>query len=370
VFWADATDAEAASGAEDIFASLLGVDAKVEAKKVPEDGFASLFRVDEKVEAKKIGALLEALRQGRPIPELERLKDVRFYVLGLSPNAARLSVRFFIEDDFTRLTRRLATHFDDLAIEPSPFRIGPAIWALFYETAVHVPKEGPNGQIIWRRPKDSAPPAILTGDTMRAVLTGSRYPQTLLSRIIQRVRAERGRVNGARAAICKAIVNRNARLSRSEGACHFGSEEDISVALDNSNPNAAYRLGRLFALMESAQKLALPNLNATIRDRFFGAASTTPARVFPLLVRTAMYHLSAARKDEKKKRIAFWLERSMGEVWSGLEANLPRMLRLEDQGRFQVGYYHQRFAKKDAGGETNVAAEEIDDGDSAEVFEE
>jgi CRISPR-associated protein Csd1 len=131
------------------------------------------------------------------------------------------------------------------------------------------------------------------------------------------------------------------------------------MTLDREYANAAYRLGRLFALMERAQKLAIPNVKAGIRDKFFAAASSSPARIFPLLVKGAMHHLSAAQKGGASKGIAFWLEGEIGQIWAGLQPELPRTLRLEDQGRFHVGYFHQRFAKADSGGTKNPAADEL-----------
>jgi CRISPR-associated protein Csd1 len=117
VFWADASDAAAAADAKDIFASLLGVN--------------------ENVEAKKVGVILDAIRQGRPIAELkpELPKDVRFYVLGLSPNAARLSVRFFIEDDFGEIASRYLTHVERMRLDPPPRDDAPSIWRLLIEIA-------------------------------------------------------------------------------------------------------------------------------------------------------------------------------------------------------------------------------------------
>ena len=128
------------------------------------------------------------------------------------------------------------------------------------------------------------------------------------------------------------------------------------MALDREEPNAAYRLGRLFALLERSQLLALGRINATIRDRFFGGACTAPAQVFPMLVKNGMHHLSSAAKDPAKKKLAHWLEKEMGSVWSELEMSMPKSLRLQEQGRFQVGYFHQRFAGRDKSGAENLAA--------------
>ena len=117
------------------------------------------------------------------------------------------------------------------------------------------------------------------------------------------------------------------------------------MSLDRDNPNPAYRLGRLFAVLEGIQQAALPGLNATIRDRYFAAASATPARIFPQLSKNATHHLSLMRKGDSGG-LAHWLDREMGDIWDGLEGDLPRSLNLEDQGRFVAGYYHQRWTKK------------------------
>jgi CRISPR-associated protein Csd1 len=268
VFWADGSDV-AANEAEGVFAALLRAN------------------VDDTVEARKVGAILQAIREGRPHREFdpELTQGVRFSVLGLGPNEGRLSVRFYFENSFEYFVENLAAHFSDLAIDPSPFKLAPAVWNLISETAVHVAKEAANGTLAWKRPKDSVPPPGLAGELMRSVLTGRSYPRSLLARIIERVRSERGRVTGTRAAICKAVANRDLRLRRLNPKFETSHQhEEISVALDRANPHPAYRLGRLFALMERTQQLASEprHLNATIRDRFFGSASTTPARVFPL----------------------------------------------------------------------------------------
>ena len=117
------------------------------------------------------------------------------------------------------------------------------------------------------------------------------------------------------------------------------------MALDRDNANPGYRLGRLFAVLESAQRAALPGLNATIRDRYFGAASATPATVFPLLIRNSSHHIANLRKGDKGG-LAVWLDREIGEVMGGIAARFPGTLRLEEQGQFAIGYYHQRFAKR------------------------
>lgn len=323
VFWADAKDVDekAAMAAEDELALLLGGDDDdPETREMP-----------------KICAALDAIAKGRATdiaPDLD--PNTRVHILGLSPNNARLSVRFYHVDTFGELARRLSEHFEDLRLEPSAFKTAPSAFILLLETAM-------------LRKAENIPP-LIGGELMRAILTGQRYPQTLLSAVVGRIRADKD-INGARTALCKAVINRDARKRKTT------EEDSIPVALDRDNPSPAYRLGRLFRLLERAQELALPGINATIRDRYLGAASATPARVFPLLISGANHHLAQLRKSDKPG-LGHWLEREIGEVWSGLEPDLPRILSLEDQGRFHAGYYHQRFARADKAGAENPIADE------------
>jgi CRISPR-associated protein Csd1 len=173
---------------------------------------------------------------------------------------------------------------------------------------------------------------------MRAVLTGERYPRTLLTAALGRLRAGDDPGSGWHAAVIKAVLARDLRK--------IGSKEKVPMSLDRENPDPAYHLGRLFAAMETAQRLAIPGVNATIRDRYFGAASAAPATIFPLLLRGVQNHLGKLRKDHKSG----WLEREIDEISSHVRT-FPPTLPLKKQGLFVLGYYHQRqgqFAKKDA----------------------
>lgn len=336
IFWADASDFKAVEEAESSF-------------KAWGSG------IDENLQADKVRTVLEKIRKGRPFAEIEPdLPDgVRFYVLGLSaPSKARITIRFWIEDNFANFIKKIVQHHIDFSIEPDKLTNGLSLGILLTAMTVHVAKNETNEKVSWSIPKKQQAPQVLVGELVRAILTGGRYPRTMLTTVIQRIRAERGRITQVRASICKAVINRNAR--------HSNQQEDIPVALDHDHPSAAYRLGRLFALLEYAQKLAIPNVGATIRDRYFAAASSTPSRVFPLLVRNGITHVAKAQKDEKTKRLAFWCEGRMGQVWSGIEPDIPKTLSLEDQGRFSVGYYHQRFAKNDKSGQGNPVAEEAE----------
>ncbi len=317
VFWAESDRPETVRTIEEIMAGTL---------QPP----------DEASVAMRLKAAVSDVASGRPAePGLD--PATRVYILGLAPNAARLSVRFWHPGTFGDFARHVDRFWYDLQIEPAPWKGPPAARSLLYETAVRV----------GGKPKADTVPQLLGGQLMRSVLTGRPLPRTLLSAVIARVRAD-GQINGRRAAICKAVINRTM------------NEEEIPVSLDPDNSDPAYRLGRLFAVLERAQTKALPGLNATIKDRYFAAASATPARVFPLLVRQATHHIASLRKDESNRRFGNWLEKEIGAIWLGLDAGMPRSLSLEKQGRFIAGYYHQRWTKtkEDEASEGTVATEE------------
>ena len=320
VFWAEASDAAHAEAAEGFFAML---------NEPPND----------EQEAARLKTLLDGIAQGRPLasfdPALE--DDTRFFVLGLAPNAARLSIRFWCVNRLDQLARHYADHHRDLQLEPAPWKgIGPAMWRLLYATAPS--RDG--------KAKAEDIPPQLAGELARAILTGSRYPRALLSNVIMRLRND-GDISGIRVALCKAVLAREARLA---ARSNFHAQE-VPVSLDRQSTHPGYLLGRLFAELESAQRGALGDqVNATIRDRYYGAASATPASVFPMLLRNAQNHLSNMRKKDKGG-LAYRIEQEISTIIDGLGDTFPRHLKIEDQGRFAIGYYHQsqaRFAKRDS----------------------
>lgn len=318
-FWAEASDAARAEAAEGFFAML---------NEPPND----------EQEAAKLGILLKQVAQGRPLTELNPMlePETRFFVLGLAPNFARLSVRFWHVDSLEQLARHYALHQQDLALEPKPWKgMAPGSWWLAMQTA----------PIHGDRPKAEDVPPQLAGELMRSILTGRRYPQSMLSNIVMRFRSD-GHITGARIALCKAVLAREARL-----AAHSNSQtQEVPVSLDRHSTHPGYLLGRLFAELENAQRGALGDqINATMRDRYYGAASATPASVFPMLLRNAQHHLSNMRKKDKGG-LAYRVEQEIGIIIDGLGDTFPRNLRIEEQGRFAIGYYHQsraRFAKSD-----------------------
>jgi CRISPR-associated protein Csd1 len=300
VFWA-----ERSTPAEDLLAGLF--DPPSGDKDTTNDAGPA----EDRAVTVLISEVLSAAKEGRPIgdvdPKLD--PDVRFYILGLSPNNARLAVRFWNVSTFGGLMERIGQHFRDMSMEVQFQRDPeyPAFWQLVLEAAP-------------LRKSENVPP-LLAGALTRSILTGLPYPQSFFTAVLGRIRADRV-VNYLRAAILKACLVRNDRM-------------EVPMSLDCERRDPAYRLGRLFALLEKVQKDAT-NPTATIRDRYFGAASATPAAVFPQLLRLGQHHIN-------KAEYGGYTDKLIAEVVDGID-RLPKQLSLQDQGIFTIGYYHQRNA--------------------------
>lgn len=268
----------------------------------------------------QLHSVLDRIRKGL-YPEELGSQDTPFYILGLSPNAARISVRFWYVSNLKQLTDNLKNHYVDLQLVHGPKdRDYPGPWELVRETV--------------RESKDVPP--LLGGSLIRSILIGAPYPQMLYSAVLRRIRADR-EIRFLRAAILKAHLTRNHRLGIDK------LEKEISMSLDTDRPEPAYHLGRLFAELEKTQEDALPGINDTIKDRYFGSASATPASVFPRLIRLNQHHLG---KLEKSKRT--YHDKRIREIAGRLNGFVSH-LNLKDQGLFAIGYYHQRqdiFTKK------------------------
>ena len=288
-----------------------------------------LFGADEAagIQESDVQAALKRLSAGQTVPFLEKdlSPDQHFYLLGLAPNAARLSVRFFLRDTFGSFAQNLQKHAEEMSIdcsEKEKFRTLP-IWAVVNETTRTVP-----GQ-------PAKPSPQLAGDLLRAVLTGGRYPATLLNGVTLRIRAERAVTRG-RAAVIKAYYLRNYPTEL--------NKEVFTVSL-NETTNVPYLLGRLFSVLEAVQKAANPGINTTIKDRYFNAACATPGMAFPTLLRLSQKHLQKLNDG-----LATYYDKQITELMAQLpESGFPARFSLPDQGKFTIGYYHQtqkRFAKK------------------------
>ena len=281
----------------------------------------------DSADAKKVHDYLSAVREGRNPPGIDT--SVTMYILGLSPNASRLAIRFWITDTVDTFNRNLGKHFNNLRIQKQyeNDKDFPGIWQLLIET---LPKKKE-----LRKSENINP--LLSGMYIKSILSGGRYPESLLATLIRRLRTD-GDVSYYRAAQIKAILKRN-------------YHKEVSMGLDENNPNIAYRLGRLFAVLEKAQEEAIPGANATVKDRFYGSASATPGVVFPQLLRMGQHHLS---KIGEGSRIA--KEKMIQSIVEGIDS-FPRHLPLEEQGRFSLGYYHQRnafFRKKNTADEAVI----------------
>ena len=308
VFWAERED--------DLEAALSSV-------------FGEPVKDDPDANARIVKALYESVRSGKRIPASD---ENRYHVLGLAPNAARISVRFYHCLPLSELAERIVQYFDDLELVRGKNDIEyPSLFRLL--TAVSVQNKA-----------DNIPPN-LGGAIIDAIFAGPDvpYPSLWLNSAVNRCRVlkrdDKFFQSSQRlcTAVIKACLNRIIRRSSS-------SEKEFEPMLDLANENTAYRLGRLFALLERIQESANPNLNATIRDRYYGAASSTPVAVFTTLLRLKNAHLKKLSVSQ-----SIWFEKQLGEVLGPI-ADFPAHLALQDQGRFALGYYHQRqalFTKND-----------------------
>ncbi|MBW2096774.1 MAG: type I-C CRISPR-associated protein Cas8c/Csd1, partial [Deltaproteobacteria bacterium] len=236
-------------------------------------------------------------------------------ILGLAPNASRLSVRFWHISTVEDIISKIGQHFRDLSViknydnDPE----FPGLWELIRETAV------------MKKSENISP--VLSGSMVRSILTGAPYPQSLMTAVIGRIRADQ-EINYLRTAIIKACLVRKFRIN------HIPKE--VPMALDKKSSSVAYRLGRLFAVLEKAQKDAVPGANTTIKDSYYGSASATPRTVFPRLLRLAQHHVQKAEYGRGTDKM---IEEILHDI-----REFPAHLSLDNQGLFAIGYYHQRKA--------------------------
>lgn len=289
-----------------------------------QDVFSSLLSGDNgAVSNEELNALMKTISEGTPYKYdgLPIIPDNKFYILGISPNAARLSVRFFYRSTFGEIVRNLKKHYEDIRIVPDGSNKWGDIplWALLRET-------------VNSKSTDKNPLPQLAGDVAKSMLSGGRYPETLMNQTMIRIRAE-NTITCGRAGIIKAYLIRN-----TDG---FPDRRLImEVAQMNLNAESAYSpyvLGRLFAVLERIQQVANPGINATIRDRYFNSACSTPASVFPILLKLSNSHL---RKMDTGKSV-YWSKQT-GELIEKMNTDFPAHHTLQEQGSFILGYYHQK----------------------------
>lgn len=246
--------------------------------------------------------------------------DQRFYILALAPNAARLSVRFFYQNSFGNILKNLSEHYERMSVvKPS--------WA----TNVYLGIRSMLSETVNQKSKDKTPVPNMAALVLQAILSGARYPASLYTNVLIRIRAEQGIVTWGRAGIIKAYLIRNCNWK--EGESFMGLNED--------SRDTAYVLGRLFSVLESIQMEANPGIKATIRDRYFNSACATPASVFPVLVKLKNSHVKKLERDKGSAKIYY--EKLLTEIMGKLNTEIwfPKQLSLEEQGKFILGYYHQ-----------------------------
>ena len=297
------------------------------AEPVYQDLFMSFMsgNMPSTISAQDLQAALGKLAKCEPCNDLGVDPNRAFYILGLAPNAARLSVRFFLRDSFGTLMRNINEHFERLEIvRPAYAKPGVLpLWALLRET-------------VNLNSKDKSPSPAMAGATTRAIFSGGLYPASLLEAVMLRIRAESD-ITWGRAAIIKAYYLKNPHTD-----C---PKEVLTVSLNEASTNIPYTLGRLFSVYEAAQQAANPGINATIKDKYFNSAAAMPASIFPVLNNLYQKHL---RKLENGQRVYY--DKQVSALKGVLGESYPTRMTLAQQGAFDLGYYHQtqkRYMKKE-----------------------
>lgn len=283
-----------------------------------EEEYAELFSTKLNEEGdidERLRVMVEKLSKGQPIDHVDM--DSKFYVLGLSPNAARLSVRFFMEDSFGKILSNVLRHQERLEIIRAKYeKHDISLYQLLRET-------------VNLNSKDKTPSPIMAGSMLRAILMGTAYPHAFYSGLLMRAKAERD-INGKRAAGIKAFLLNSGDKSI--------DKEVLTVKVNETTKNKAYVLGRLFAVLERAQEEANPGINSTIKDRYFSSACASPGIVFPRLLRLSAFHNS-------KSDYGTYRDAEIGKLMCMLDADerpFPSHQSLQEQGMFMLGYYQQR----------------------------
>lgn len=252
--------------------------------------------------------------------------EQRFYILCLAPNAARLSVRFYYQNSFGNIIKNIAKHYQRMEI------VRPSWEDMRYLGIKQMLNETVN-----QKSKDKTPIPNMASMVLSAILSDTKYPASLYTDTLIRIRAEQGKVTCGRAAIIKAFLIQNYKWK----------EGDEYMGLNEGCEESSYVLGRLFAVLETIQKDANSGINTTIRDRYFNSACATPASVFPTLIKLKNSHIKKLERESGGTKIYY--EKMLTELMGKIE-KFPRRLSLEEQGKFMLGYYHQvqkKYEKKE-----------------------
>ncbi|MDO4804279.1 MAG: type I-C CRISPR-associated protein Cas8c/Csd1 [Lachnospiraceae bacterium] len=293
-------------------------DAETGYQDVWGDGFFG----DGNITSVKLNTIAEDIRKGKAVSFNDALLygDTKFYVMGIVPNAARLSVSFFAEGSFGYMLSGLVRFYDELSIVRPKYAEDQTIniWSLLNEVAN-------------KNSREKKIPAPIVSSVFRAVLEGIAYPEGLFDNVMLRIRAERD-INWRKAAVIKAYLIRRNIVENKEGA-----SEVLTVELNERSENMPYVLGRIFAVLEKIQQEANPGIKSTIRDRYFNSAGSTPATVFPILFKLSQHHVKKLPDGSK-----IYYDKMIGELQNKIHVAYPARLSLQEQGVFYLGYYHQR----------------------------
>lgn len=312
IFWAESVNSKYY---QDVF-SLMGNPDELAAIESGEQNY-----IRDESAVKDVKSIFQKISSGNKVNNSYSVNtETKFYVLALSPNAARISIRFMLYNTFGNYLGMLKKHYEDMAIEKQYERDPESIsvWRLLNETVAPTSTD-----------KSASP--LLAGSVLRAILTGSSYPVGLYNAIIIRIRAEK-EINYSKASIIKAY------LLRCKHAIEYSKEGVLAMYLNTKSENKSYVLGRLFAALEKAQRDADSNIKATIKDRYFTSACANPAQIFPVLLKLSNHHISKAEYGYKN-------DNNINDIMQLLDVEnkpYPKSLSLEEQGIFILGYYHQR----------------------------
>ena len=283
-----------------------------------------LLPSDEEISNKTLNDLMAGIQKQNIIFKGTKLNyDNPFYILGLSPNSGRISIRFFLEKSFGEVVKNISKHYEDLKIikpEFNKFEYIP-LWQILRAT-------------VSSKSKDKSASPLMSGAVVRAIMTGTDYPVSLFQNTILRIKAEQS-ITYEKAAIIKAYLTRNK------------GRENL-MALDENSNDRNYVLGRIFSVFEAIQYAANPGINSTIKDKYFNSACANPDHIFPILQKLSVHHL---KKLEKGAKIYF--DKQLTNLMNKLELTEKKFspLTLEEQGIFILGYYHQtqeRYKSKGA----------------------
>jgi len=272
----------------------------------------------------EVNKLLHAPRSGRPRTSIDTNE---FYALAVSANTSRMVIRSWVTTTLAEVQANIARYFEHMRLLD---RDGQPRYHKYTALAGALVRD-------FKDLPDSVAPALLN-----TALWGRALPLSLLHGAVQRARAEREHVvTNPRAALIKLVIQSNQSLAK---------RYPMSDQLDPIHPHPAYHCGRLLALLDNVQDKAVGS-RATLVDRYYGAASATPAAVFGVLMRNVQNHLGKLRKSQNDRGLAVFFDKQIGEISSHLGRDgFPRTLTLEEQGLFALGFYQQknRPVKKEA----------------------